>query len=226
MASRALILFHLIATLFLAFLATCHAGSIAVCYRGLPPQVRQGPEAAAGPCKPLPPLVGWLQKAEQRHQCMPAPRRQGPAIHRRRRDASQVAMYLWNRYLGGTSSSRPLGPALDGIDFDIDCVAPQCPFSDEWDGSAIRERALRRDQKDLPRRHRARGRSGRRCRRGRSFWDSPLEGAADTGFIPAGELTSRVLPLVKGSPKYGGVMLWSKFYDDRTGYSSAIRNDV
>ena len=52
------------------------------------------------------------------------------------------------------------------------------------------------------------------------------KGAADTGFIPAGELTSRVLPLVKGSPKYGGVMLWSKFYDDRTGYSSAIRNDV
>ena len=36
-------------------------------------------------------------------------------------DARQVATYLWNNYLGGQSSSRPLGPAvLDGIDFDIE----------------------------------------------------------------------------------------------------------
>lgn len=36
-------------------------------------------------------------------------------------DARQVAAYLWNNYLGGTSSSRPLGDAiLDGIDFDIE----------------------------------------------------------------------------------------------------------
>ena len=35
-------------------------------------------------------------------------------------DARQVAAYLWNSYLGGTSS-RPLGDAvLDGIDFDIE----------------------------------------------------------------------------------------------------------
>jgi chitinase len=52
------------------------------------------------------------------------------------------------------------------------------------------------------------------------------KGAADTGFIPAGELTASVLPLIKGSPKYGGVMLWSKFYDDRSGYSSAIKSHV
>jgi chitinase len=50
--------------------------------------------------------------------------------------------------------------------------------------------------------------------------------AAGTGFVPARELTSRVLPLIKGSPKYGGVMLWSKFYDDRTGYSDAIKSQV
>jgi chitinase len=36
-------------------------------------------------------------------------------------DARQVAAYLWNNYLGGTSSSRLLGDAvLDGIDFDIE----------------------------------------------------------------------------------------------------------
>ena len=36
-------------------------------------------------------------------------------------DARDVAAYLWNNYLGGSSSSRPLGDAvLDGIDFDIE----------------------------------------------------------------------------------------------------------
>ena len=36
-------------------------------------------------------------------------------------DARQVATYLWNNFLGGRSSSRPLGAAvLDGIDFDIE----------------------------------------------------------------------------------------------------------
>ena len=36
-------------------------------------------------------------------------------------DASNVAEYLWNNYLGGQSSSRPLGSAiLDGIDLDIE----------------------------------------------------------------------------------------------------------
>ncbi|CAJ1939861.1 unnamed protein product [Sphenostylis stenocarpa] len=36
-------------------------------------------------------------------------------------DASELATYLWNNFLGGLSPSRPLGPAvLDGIDFGID----------------------------------------------------------------------------------------------------------
>lgn len=36
-------------------------------------------------------------------------------------EARQVATYLWNNFLGGQSSSRPLGSAvLDGIDFDIE----------------------------------------------------------------------------------------------------------
>ncbi|XP_020233606.2 hevamine-A [Cajanus cajan] len=81
-------------------------------------------------------------------------------------DASEVASYLWNNFLGGNSSTRPLGPAvLDGIDFDIGSgsnkhwrdlamflkgygmanqsqnvcitVAPQCPFPDPWIGTAL-----------------------------------------------------------------------------------------
>ncbi|KAK6230559.1 hypothetical protein QUC31_002077 [Theobroma cacao] len=50
--------------------------------------------------------------------------------------------------------------------------------------------------------------------------------AAGSGFIPVSDLTSQVLPAIKDSAKYGGVMLWSKYYDDQSGYSSAIKNDV
>ncbi|CAB4300502.1 unnamed protein product [Prunus armeniaca] len=50
--------------------------------------------------------------------------------------------------------------------------------------------------------------------------------AAGSGFIPVADLTSKVLPAIKGSPKYGGVMLWSKYYDDQTNYSSSIKSHV
>ncbi|KAJ0931776.1 putative chitinase [Helianthus annuus] len=50
--------------------------------------------------------------------------------------------------------------------------------------------------------------------------------AAGSGYIPVGDLTSKVLPAIKGSAKYGGVMLWDKYYDDQTGYSSSIKSHV
>ncbi|KAJ4843626.1 hypothetical protein Tsubulata_049807 [Turnera subulata] len=50
--------------------------------------------------------------------------------------------------------------------------------------------------------------------------------AAGSGFIPVANLTCNVLPAIKRSNKYGGVMLWSKYYDDQTGYSSSIKTDV
>ncbi|XP_057951102.1 acidic endochitinase-like [Malania oleifera] len=46
------------------------------------------------------------------------------------------------------------------------------------------------------------------------------------GFIPTEVLTSEILPMIKGSPNYGGVMLWSRFYDGKTGYSDSIKNSV
>ncbi|XP_065871490.1 hevamine-A-like [Euphorbia lathyris] len=79
-------------------------------------------------------------------------------------DAMEVATYIWNNFLGGTSSSRPLGPAvLDGVDFAIDIstneywddlarflsaynypshkvylsAAPQCIFPDDYLGNAL-----------------------------------------------------------------------------------------
>ncbi|KAI3967314.1 hypothetical protein MKW92_008121 [Papaver armeniacum] len=50
--------------------------------------------------------------------------------------------------------------------------------------------------------------------------------AAGSGFIPSNDLTSTILPMIKDSKKYGGVMLWSKYYDDLTGYSSSIKGQV
>ena len=182
-------------------------------------------------------------------------------------DARQVAIYLWNNFLGGTSSSRPLGDAvLDGIDFDIEggtnqhwddlarylsgysnkgkkvylTAAPQCPFPDAWVGGALKtglfdyvwvqfynnppcqytsgdvvnlEDAWRQWTSDIP--------------NAKIFLGLPAAPtAAGSGFIPITDLTSKVLPTIKDSVKYGGVMLWSKYYDDQTGYSSSIKSHV
>ncbi|KAI4355121.1 hypothetical protein L6164_003925 [Bauhinia variegata] len=184
-----------------------------------------------------------------------------------REDARQVATYLWNTFLGGQSSSRPLGEAaLDGIDFDIEggtsqhwddlarylsgysnegkkvylTAAPQCPFPDEWLGNALKtglfdyvwvqfynnppcqyssgdvvnlEDAWKQWIEDIP--------------ATKIFLGLPASPqAAGSGFIPVGDLTSKVLPAIKDSTKYGGVMLWSKYYDDQTGYSASIKSDV
>ncbi|KAG5233781.1 hevamine-A [Salix suchowensis] len=50
--------------------------------------------------------------------------------------------------------------------------------------------------------------------------------AARSGYIPPNVLISQILPVVKMAPKYGGVMLWSKFWDDKNGYSPSILSSV
>ncbi|XP_042479965.1 acidic endochitinase-like [Macadamia integrifolia] len=50
--------------------------------------------------------------------------------------------------------------------------------------------------------------------------------AAGSGFVPANVLNSKVLPVIKTSAKYGGVILWNKYYDDQSGYSNSIKNSV
>ncbi|KAJ0098808.1 hypothetical protein Patl1_20278 [Pistacia atlantica] len=69
-------------------------------------------------------------------------------------------------------------------------------------------------------------------------WNSSLEGgklflglpaarnAAGSGYVPPKVLTSQILPVIKKYKKYGGVMLWSKYFDKITGYSSAIKKSV
>ncbi|XP_071903529.1 cysteine-rich receptor-like protein kinase 25 isoform X1 [Coffea arabica] len=48
--------------------------------------------------------------------------------------------------------------------------------------------------------------------------------AADGGYIPPDALISQVLPSIKSSHKYAGVMIWNKYFD--SGYSSAIKEQV
>ncbi|WOG99887.1 hypothetical protein DCAR_0519243 [Daucus carota subsp. sativus] len=119
-------------------------------------------------------------------------------------------------------------------------AAPQCPYPDAWVGGALQtglfdyvwvqffnnppcqyssaatsnlEDAWKQWTTDIP--------------ATKIFLGLPAApDAAGSGFIPVSDLTSQVLPAIKGSDKYGGVMLWSKFYDDQSGYSSSIKSDV
>lgn len=50
--------------------------------------------------------------------------------------------------------------------------------------------------------------------------------AAGSGYIPPDVLIAQILPTLKESGKYGGIMLWSKFWDDQNGYSSSILASV
>ncbi|KAF7826113.1 acidic endochitinase-like [Senna tora] len=165
-------------------------------------------------------------------------------------DARNVAIYLWNNFLGGNSPNRPLGDAvLDGIDFDIEqgtnqhwddlarylsgyskkgrkvylSGAPQCPFPDAWLGNALKtglfdyvwvqfynnppcqyssgdvanlEDAWKQWISDIP--------------NTKVFLGLPASPqAAGSGFIPVSDLTSTILPAIKPTSNYGGVMLWS-----------------
>ncbi|XP_021725683.1 acidic endochitinase SE2-like [Chenopodium quinoa] len=180
-------------------------------------------------------------------------------------DANQLADYLWNNFLGGQSSSRPLGDAvLDGIDFDIETgdkrfyddlaralaghnngqktvylsAAPQCPFPDARLDTAIATGLFDFVWVQFynnPRANCQYDGSTDNLLNSWNQWTSlqanqiflgipASDQAANNGFIPADVLTSQVLPTIKGSSKYGGVMLWSKAFDN--GYSNAIKSSV
>ncbi|XP_021297304.1 acidic endochitinase-like [Herrania umbratica] len=46
------------------------------------------------------------------------------------------------------------------------------------------------------------------------------------GYIPVGNLTADVLPVIENSAKYGGLMLWSRYYDKLTGYGASIKSST
>ncbi|KAI0489268.1 hypothetical protein KFK09_029110 [Dendrobium nobile] len=182
-------------------------------------------------------------------------------------DARQVADYIWNNYLGGQSSSRPLGDAvLDGVDFDIEggspdhyddlanylfsysnqgrkvylTAAPQCPYPDAWVGKALDTGLFDYIWVQFYNNPPCQFSDGEPSNLQDAWnqWTTGIKAnqfflglpaapdAAGSGFIPTDELTSQVLPGLKGSSNYGGVMLWSRYYDIQTGYSQAIRSSV
>ncbi|XWS61267.1 hypothetical protein CRYUN_Cryun07bG0111500 [Craigia yunnanensis] len=184
-----------------------------------------------------------------------------------RADAKNVADYLWNNFLGGKSSTRPLGGAvLDGIDFAIVVgstqywddlarylsaysnkrrkvyltAAPQCPFPDRFLGSALNtglfDYVWIQFYNNLPCQYTSGNtknlvnswnRWTSSINAGKIFLGLPAApAAAGSGYIPPNVLTSQIIPVIKRSAKYGGVMLWSKFFDDRNGYSATIVKSV
>ncbi|XP_042480576.1 acidic endochitinase-like [Macadamia integrifolia] len=182
-------------------------------------------------------------------------------------DAQSVADYLWNNFLGGSSSSRPLGDAvLDGIDFDIESgsnqyyddlarslsaysnqgkkvyltAAPQCIYPDNYLNTALSTGLFDYVWVQFYNNPSCEYSSGdvSNLLNSWSTWTSSVtanqifmglpaaSGAAGSGFVPADVLNSQVLPVIKSSSNYGGVMLWNKYYDDQSGYSSSIKSNV
>ncbi|KAK8647824.1 hypothetical protein V6N13_121551 [Hibiscus sabdariffa] len=145
-------------------------------------------------------------------------------------ERTNIGMILQGTYQGTANAARTLYLT----------AAPQCPFPDAWVGGALKtglfdyvwvqfynnppcqytaddignlEKAWKKWTTDVP--------------ATKIFLGLPASPeAAGSGFIPVSDLTSKVLPAIKGSARYGGVMLWSKYYDDQSGYSSAIKNYV
>ncbi|KAL9323117.1 hypothetical protein ACSQ67_011170 [Phaseolus vulgaris] len=179
-------------------------------------------------------------------------------------DAKNVSDYLWNNFLGGSSSSRPFGDVvLDGIDFDIQAgessflgnlsfqlvsysqtrkvylsAAPQCPFPDAMLDSALatglfdyvwiqfyNNPPCQYTQNNFDNFLKEWNRWSSSLNAGKIFLGLPADQAAATsGYVSADVLVSTILPAINKSPNYGGVMLWSRYEDKMSGYSSYVQN--
>uniref|UniRef100_A0A0D9V3R5 chitinase n=1 Tax=Leersia perrieri TaxID=77586 RepID=A0A0D9V3R5_9ORYZ len=178
-------------------------------------------------------------------------------------DAQSVADYLWDNFLGGSSSSRPLGAAvLDGIDFDIEngqsahfdelanflkqrgvmlTAAPQCPYPDASLGPALQTGLFDRvfiQFYNNPQCQYAGNGNAADMVNAWNTWTSSVnagsfyvgvpaaEAAAGSGYVSPDDLKSVVLPAVQGNAKYGGIMVWNRFYDVQNNYSPQVKSNV
>ncbi|XP_017423334.1 G-type lectin S-receptor-like serine/threonine-protein kinase SD1-1 isoform X2 [Vigna angularis] len=179
-------------------------------------------------------------------------------------DAKNVSDYLWDNFLGGSSSSRPFGDVvLDGIDFDIQAgessflgnlslqlisysqtrkvylsAAPQCPFPDARLDSVLATGVFdyvwiqfynnppcQYTDNNFDNLLKAWNLWSTSLKAGKMFLGLPADQtAAGSGYVPADVLVSKILPEIKKSSNYGGVMLWSRYEDETSGYSSYIQN--
>ncbi|KAJ1385402.1 Glycoside hydrolase family 18, catalytic domain [Sesbania bispinosa] len=182
-----------------------------------------------------------------------------------RRDAKQLANYLYNNFLSGEYG--PLGSVtLDGIDLEIKggsnrywddlanelaslkshnnqfslSVVPQCAMPDYYldraIGTGVFDDILVQFY-NSPTCQYSRGNTQRLLDSwngwasvGEAFNSTVYMGLAASpemspfgGYIQPRVLTSEVLPYIKTGPNYGGVMLWSRYYDVQNQYSDKIK---
>ncbi|KAG5021799.1 hypothetical protein JHK85_018141 [Glycine max] len=115
-------------------------------------------------------------------------------------------------------------------------AAPQCPFPDKWLSSAIETGHFDciwvQFYNNPPCQYNGNTENLKTywnkwigTKAGQVFLGLPAAPeAAGSGYISPNVLISEVLPFINASSKYGGVMIWSKFYDK--GYSTAIKAHV
>ncbi|KAG1346520.1 Acidic endochitinase [Cocos nucifera] len=183
-------------------------------------------------------------------------------------DAQSLATYLWDNFLGGSSSSRPFGSAvLDGIDFDIEqgsadnydvlakalsqfrsqgkkvylTAAPQCVYPDQHLDTALQTGLFDYVWVQFYNNAGCDYSSGSVDNLS-SAWSQWTSGVTATniflgvpastaaapsgGYIPPDVFISQVLPVVKDSSKYGGIMVWNRYYDEQSNYSATVKNSV
>ncbi|KAF8780711.1 hypothetical protein HU200_001316 [Digitaria exilis] len=163
-------------------------------------------------------------------------------------DAKAVADHIWDVYLGGHSKSRPFGDAvLDGVDFDIehggskhyDDLASARSLTGML-GQALETGLFDRvhvqfynnpvcsyRSSNVEAFTKAWQRWTRSFPRSSVYLGLPASPrAAGSGYVEPATLVSKVLPIVRRSKNYGGIMLWSRYWDLQTGYSRAVKHAV
>ncbi|KNA12331.1 hypothetical protein SOVF_126800 [Spinacia oleracea] len=53
-----------------------------------------------------------------------------------------------------------------------------------------------------------------------------VDAATSGGYVPVDVVVTEVLPEIMEGPKFGGVMVWSRYYDEKTGYGAAIKGGL
>lgn len=119
-------------------------------------------------------------------------------------------------------------------------AAPQCPFPDRMLGQALRTGLFDRVHVQFYNNPACSYRASNKeaFTRAWTTWTSSLPRssvylglpaaprAAGSGYVPPATLVAKVLPIVRRSRNYGGVMLWSRYWDLQTGYSRAVKHAV
>ena len=118
-------------------------------------------------------------------------------------------------------------------------AAPQCPFPDRFLGKALNtglfDYVWIQFYNNLQCQYDSKTGDISKLIKSWNFWNQRirakkiflgLKGAPGSGYIPPSVLKSKVLPKIKKSPKYGGVMLWNAYSDKKTGYSRQILGSV